>query len=242
MPEEKKPPDKAGPISPRRYVQPEPWKGDIKKEAEVRDAVEVVAVENKEIHALRRTIEGKCNPEPGTRIKPKPHVEVCTPKEDSPAGNSKRYVANVPRSFTNCKQEEETVSHHSRPAPVPLPPPPSNTPCAIPTSLGSRGKSKLVVAIQRLLGHSEALEAPEFTFDTSKEAAWKNFMRLVSNSFDLEKVINNGHKSVLTYGSEFKTTDLLETLLGNHHRWKELKSKLSGGLLSPLQRCTKMKE
>ena len=51
-------------------------------------------------------------------------------------------------------------------------------------------------------------------------------------NFDLGKVINNPSKpSITSFGSEFKSPDLLDHLLGKHPRWKYLKQIISEGSL-----------
>ena len=114
-----------------------------------------------------------------------------------------------------------------KPQQVKLPPAPKGPPIKKP-----RSKSALVSAIEMLLLSSTPLFKPRVKFEISKEAAQFNFALLKEENFDLGKVINNLSKpSITSFGSEFKSPDLLDHLLGKHPRWKYLKQIISEGSL-----------
>ena len=70
----------------------------------------------------------------------------------------------------------------------------------------------------------------------SEEVALANFKLLEDNDFKLENVINDQENlSITAYGSEFKSTNVLEELLGHHPRWKVMKSRLENGVEFPLE-------
>ena len=73
-----------------------------------------------------------------------------------------------------------------------------------------------------LLKSSSSLSKPQFKLD---EAANFNMKLLRDNNFNLDNCLNN-KKGVTSYGSEFNDKYELETLLGNHPMWKELKEKI----------------
>ena len=75
---------------------------------------------------------------------------------------------------------------------------------------------------------------PEFKFDTSTQAASFNWNLLSANNFNLDEILNRRGRSTTSYGSEFKNTLDLDSLLRFHPRWPVLKKKLEEGSLFPL--------
>ena len=92
----------------------------------------------------------------------------------------------------------------------------------------------MIHALQVLLDASSEMQPPAFKFEASEEAASYNFQLLQSHNFLLEDLLNDPNNSVTAYGSEFKSIDLIEGLLGGHHRWPALKSRLEQGAEFPL--------
>ena len=111
---------------------------------------------------------------------------------------------------------------------VPLPPPPKNTPVTKPSK---PPRENLIIEIDKLLQISVPLQEPQFRFEISEAAAEFNFDLLQKHNFNLESLLNHrqGPPSVTTYGSEFKTTAQLESLLHRHPRWTQLKQLLETG-------------
>ena len=116
---------------------------------------------------------------------------------------------------------------------VPLPPPPPKYQVKQPSD-----KSFIVQALQDLLASSEAMHQPKLFFDTTTQAAEDNITLLRNNDFDLDKLTQVGPKSVLTYGSEFKSTSLLAPLLHKHPRWATMRQLLDDGAKFPLKSIT----
>ena len=100
--------------------------------------------------------------------------------------------------------------------------------------------SKLVEAVQALLGLDEKLHPPCFSFETMSEAAQKNFKLLQQENFQLGKLLNKGRKSVVTYNSEFKSWRDLQQLLRKHPRWNAMKARLMKGAKFPLDNITEV--
>jgi hypothetical protein len=113
----------------------------------------------------------------------------------------------------------------------PLPPLHNFSPIQNPSKLHLKD---IHMKIWDLLQLETPISQPDIKFDTSLEAADFNWKLLSSNNFDLESILNHGSRSIMSYGSEFKTSHELETLLQFHPRWPALKSKLDKGSLFPL--------
>ena len=92
----------------------------------------------------------------------------------------------------------------------------------------------IVAAIKSLLPDEEILEEPVFRFDIGEDSANHNWNLLVENNFDLDKLLNAGHRSVTSFGSEFKCTEKLRILFGGHYRWSKLEQLLTNGVDFPL--------
>ena len=76
---------------------------------------------------------------------------------------------------------------------------------------------------------------PALSFDTDEETAEKNLTTLQQHNFNLEFLLQGEGKNVLSYGSEFKSTQALESLLHAHPRWEALKHKLINGARFPIK-------
>jgi hypothetical protein len=114
-----------------------------------------------------------------------------------------------------------------KPYKVQLPPRPAGNQVLQPNSLSD---CNLVCAISRLLSGASILYKPKVRFDISEEAAMHNYNLLKEADFDLERILNiPNYPSVTSYGSEFKSTNELESLFKFHPRWHSLKTILERG-------------
>ena len=75
---------------------------------------------------------------------------------------------------------------------------------------------------------------PPFKFELSKEAARFNHDLLNQHGGDLDAVIRSSPFNTMSYGSEFKDTEVLEDLFQFHPGWSKMKSILSNGTKFPL--------
>ena len=116
----------------------------------------------------------------------------------------------------------------------PLPPRPGIIPVPRP-SLKYFNTSWLPKEIGNLLKIKETFFQPKFKFTISEEAATYNYNLLKNSGFDLNKLLNPGKTCCTSYGSEMKSTEKLEKLLGKHPRWNILKEKLSYGCEYPVK-------
>ena len=123
-----------------------------------------------------------------------------------------------------------------------LPPLPSGPPKPKP----AQPVSYLVTAVKELLNAKAVMVKPKFRFDISKEAAEFNYNILKEYKFDLDKLLKHGNgNSATTYGSEFKSVQDLEPLLGNHPRWNKLANILQQGsnwTLEPIDEIVRQKD
>jgi hypothetical protein len=116
-----------------------------------------------------------------------------------------------------------------------LPPRPEHKPLPRPTkNKCSQEDHDMIRHISELLHTVSEMQPPQFEFDPTSEAADHNFKLLQSNNFHLEQLLNNPRNSVTAYGSEFKETDQIKKLLGHHHRWNDLETRLTQGAQFPL--------
>jgi len=81
---------------------------------------------------------------------------------------------------------------------------------------------------------SPKLNPPSFIFKLSAEAATFNAKLLEENCFDLKRIIDRQHPSQLSFGSEFRSPELLEELLRHHPFWPRLMQILHHGASFPL--------
>ena len=124
----------------------------------------------------------------------------------------------------------DTVFHPSR-RHFPLPPIHNHPPHKKPRKLHL---VDLHLKLRDLLQIKSEFVQPEFQFDTTDEAAEFNWNLLSSNNFDLESILTRQTSSITSYGSEFKLSSDLESLLQHHPRWPALRTKLDHGSLFPL--------
>jgi hypothetical protein len=75
-----------------------------------------------------------------------------------------------------------------------------------------------------------APKRPPVNFHLSSKAAEQNGKLLEAYDFDLEKLINHQSDTTLGYGSEFRPTSQLETLLGRHPHFQDLKKIIDKGM------------
>ena len=92
----------------------------------------------------------------------------------------------------------------------------------------------MVDSIIELLMTASPMLPPTFKFKVTQEAAEYNFDLLQQHNFQLDKLLNIPTNSVTAYGSEFKDIRQIEKLLGRHHRWPALKTRLQQGADFPL--------
>ena len=84
-----------------------------------------------------------------------------------------------------------------------------------------------------LVSKSNCLDAPDFCFEMTLEAAEKNFLVLKSHGFDLSKAIKAQWNTPVGYGSEFRKPQILSPLLGNHPLWPMMESIFKNGAQWP---------
>ena len=107
---------------------------------------------------------------------------------------------------------------------IKLPPFPSFNPVAKPASID------IVSAVRKLLLKSSPMSKPVFEFEVSQTAAYRNYARMLKESFDLEKLLNcHEARSVTNYGSEFQDVEDLDDLMKLHPRWPKLRERILHG-------------
>ena len=121
-----------------------------------------------------------------------------------------------------------------------LPPKPALVPVEKPPILD------LVGEVRKLLHVTQKLEKPEFIFEVSEIAAYKNYAILLNMNFEIHKILSNENKrSAISYGSEFKEVSLLDNLMKFHPRWDRLRNILKQGsnwALDPLAEDLRKKD
>jgi hypothetical protein len=92
-----------------------------------------------------------------------------------------------------------------------------------------------MTAIKRILqSDSPPLNPPLFIFKRCPLAAAHNAQILQRFDFDLDRAIRSQHPSQISYGSEFRSSAVLEPLLFDHPFWARLKDILDNGASFPL--------
>ena len=123
----------------------------------------------------------------------------------------------------------DDTQSRSSPTDVPIPlGDPSNLSrpeCLIPFD----GEIDLPAIVKELLSVTEDVTSSTLLFNTSEEAAAKNWNILRDHDFDLTKIICKG-RSHTSFGSELKRIDLLDKLWWKHPRWKRLRRSLTNGV------------
>ena len=94
----------------------------------------------------------------------------------------------------------------------------------------------LISAVKELLASHNELHDPIFKFETTKEAARYNLHLLREAKYDLQKICNEGKRSILKFGSEFKPVHELDKLFKFHPRWHRLQKILTRGVDFHLER------
>lgn len=82
---------------------------------------------------------------------------------------------------------------------------------------------------------SSKLNPPKFIFKLNKEAAEFNANILSGYGFNLREVIKDQHPSQISFGSEFRSPNLLQELLCHHPLWERLRTILVEGAHFPLR-------
>ncbi len=109
-----------------------------------------------------------------------------------------------------------------------------------------RSESKLVNIIKSIINSTN--QAPKksiFKFENTPEAASHNTKILASSNFDYEKILNKQKNTIISYGSEFRSCEILHNLLKFHKSGQRIKSTLTNGtdtVLSPLDEDTLKKD
>jgi hypothetical protein len=137
---------------------------------------------------------------------------------EKPSRTAREIISKSQTSHTNCIKTKEPNQ----------PPSPSfSNHCWFPTNM-----TQIINYILSI--PSKKMEKPLFLFKMSQEAALKNWEVLSSFQLDLDKALQHQNKSQLGYGSEFRSTDLLDLLLQRHPLWNRLKSQFEEGANFPL--------
>ena len=72
-------------------------------------------------------------------------------------------------------------------------------------------------------------EKPEFFFEMTRIAAFKNYRVLLNHGKSLEHALKAQKGSPLGYGSEFKPASVLESVFGKHPVYEKMQSILENG-------------
>ena len=116
-----------------------------------------------------------------------------------------------------------------------LPPLPAQVPVRRPPiDIPSTTDIAMVENVRDLLQTVSPMLPPTFKFKVTQDAAEFNFKLLQYHDFQLDKLLNIPTNSVTAYGSEFKNVNQIEGLLGRHHRWLALQTRLQQGAEFPL--------
>ena len=82
--------------------------------------------------------------------------------------------------------------------------------------------------------HQRTPSAPPFSFESSPESAAYNEDLFMQYGGDLDKLIKSHPDTTISYGSEFRKTEVLEPLLRRHPNWDRLRSILKNGSSWPI--------
>ena len=85
-----------------------------------------------------------------------------------------------------------------------------------------------------LTQHLPPIEKSDWTFDRSIQAATHNSNILKSFNYNTEHATQHTKNTVLSYGSEFRSTTTLEPLLRHHQHWPAIKEIITSGASYPL--------
>ena len=75
---------------------------------------------------------------------------------------------------------------------------------------------------------------PDFKFDMSMEAAQKNFCILAKHGLDLQRALDSQANLPVSYGSDFRPSEVLERIFGTHPLWYRMRPLLVSGSDWPL--------
>ena len=90
--------------------------------------------------------------------------------------------------------------------------------------------SWLVHTIKYCISHQEVEpHQHNIIFENTKEAAQANSRILQRTDYDFEQFILTQKNTTLTPGSEFRSINTLEKLLGNHQDWQKIKKTIYEG-------------
>ena len=94
-----------------------------------------------------------------------------------------------------------------------------------------------LIQLARELVNSPSIEpaAPEFSFLMNQESAHKNLCVLKKYDYKLESALEAQKDSPLSYGSEFKATEILEPIFSRHPNWNRMKLILQNGSCWPME-------
>ena len=71
---------------------------------------------------------------------------------------------------------------------------------------------------------------PDLKTGISSEAVAHNSKILEENNFNLKQLIDKNMHTTMRYGSEFRPTEILEKLYGEHRYWKRVKRNIDMGV------------
>ena len=86
------------------------------------------------------------------------------------------------------------------------------------------------------------METPPFKFFPTMESALENWKILEEYNLDLECALSQNSNTQLRYGSEFKSTELLELIFKKHPLWNKMKNQLTTGCSYPMTEISKEAE
>jgi hypothetical protein len=93
--------------------------------------------------------------------------------------------------------------------------------------------------IKNILKHQqEPLQPTPWSFDRTQEAATRNSILLHSLDFNVERATQNPINTILSYGSEFRPTEVIKPLLKYHPQWTEVEYIINHGANYPLRPIT----
>ena len=95
--------------------------------------------------------------------------------------------------------------------------------------------SNLVEIVKFILDQpEEEMRKPEFDFHYTQDSAIHNWKVIEKYNKNFVNALESQHKTQLSYGSEFRPTNLLRLIFGRHPLWSNLKEQLENGINYPI--------